>query len=89
MEKRKVITCVYSAIEDGTIKGDMSDNHKEFVFNTIKTTNQAGDESTWTIKDVAYDKDNAKNIMLFVSVKLVMAGIGVFSQNTDKNLGFS
>ena len=35
MEKRKVITCVYSAIEDGTIKGDMSDNHKEFVFFAI------------------------------------------------------
>lgn len=62
MEKRKVITCVYSAIEDGTIKGDMSDNHKEFVFDTIKTTNQAGDESTWTIKVVAYDKDKEKNI---------------------------
>ena len=62
MEKRKAIGCVLTAIEDDTIKGDFTEDLKEFVFDTVKTSNQAGDVSTWTIKVQAYDKDKQKPV---------------------------
>lgn len=62
MEKRKAIGCVLTAIEDDTIKGDFTEDFKEFIFDTVKTTNQAGDASTWTIKVLAYDQDKKKPV---------------------------
>jgi ATP-dependent DNA ligase len=60
MEKRIPISSVLAAIESDVIKGDFLENFKEFSFNTVKTTNQAGEESSWTIKVVAFDTEKDK-----------------------------
>ena len=62
MQKRTVIGCVLKAIEEDIIKGDFSKDFKEFIFNPITTSNQAGDESSWTIKVNAFDTENDKII---------------------------
>lgn len=62
MQKRTIIGCTLSAIESDVIKGDFSKDFKEFSFEPVTTTNQAGDESTWTIKVNAFDTEKDKLI---------------------------
>lgn len=62
MEKRKVISCILTAIEDDEIEGDFTEDLKTFVFPTISSSNQAGDISKWTINVQAYDTNKDKAI---------------------------